>query len=139
MIAPIALVACLVIYAAGVARLWRRAGRGRGGLTIADVWAFVGGWCALVLALLSPLDALADARFAPHMVQHLTLILVAAPLLALGRPALALAWVARPPFRRRWSRVAAVASASTLAAWLVHSAALWAWHEIGRASCRERV
>jgi putative membrane protein len=47
---------------------------------------FLAGIGALALALVSPIDVLADERFSVHMVQHLLLTLVAPPLLLLGRP-----------------------------------------------------
>ncbi|HTD36580.1 MAG TPA: cytochrome c oxidase assembly protein [Candidatus Limnocylindrales bacterium] len=56
-----------------------------------------GGALALVAAvLLGPLDDLADASLAWHMVQHLALVLLVAPLLLLGAP-LRLALGALPP------------------------------------------
>ena len=54
-----------------------------------DRWrarCFTAALAALGLALLSPLDALSGALASAHMVQHLLLILVAAPLLALSAP-----------------------------------------------------
>ena len=54
-IAPLLL--ALVLYAIGVARLWQHAGTGRG-ITRTQVWCFAGGWLSLVVALVSPLDAL---------------------------------------------------------------------------------
>jgi putative membrane protein len=47
---------------------------------------FLAGLAAIAIALLSPIDALADERFSAHMVQHVLLTLVAPPLLLLGRP-----------------------------------------------------
>src|SRR5512132_172094 len=47
---------------------------------------FLGGLALVLVALCSPLDALADESLAVHMVQHLVLTLVAPPLLLLGRP-----------------------------------------------------
>ena len=44
------------------------------------------GCCAILVALDSPLDGLADRAFWAHMSQHLLLIAVAPPLLALARP-----------------------------------------------------
>lgn len=50
---------------------------------------FVSGWLILSLALLSPLCNLSVALFSARAVQHLTIILIAAPLIALsGAPAL---------------------------------------------------
>src|SRR4051812_43385095 len=46
-------------------------------------WAGIG---TLVIALMSPLDEVADEIFSAHMVQHLLLILAAAPLLVLADP-----------------------------------------------------
>lgn len=45
---------------------------------------FLGGWAALVLALVSPLCALSVALFSARVAQHMSLVLVAAPLLALA-------------------------------------------------------
>jgi cytochrome c oxidase assembly factor CtaG len=54
-----------------------------------DGWriaAFAGGLLAILVAVDSPLDDLADRAFFAHMSQHLLLITVAPPLLALARP-----------------------------------------------------
>src|SRR5207244_12004045 len=64
-----------------------------------ELVCFAGGWLALFVALVSPLHAWGAALFAAHMTQHEVLMLVAAPLLVLGRPvaptlrALPAAWV----------------------------------------------
>src|SRR5687768_10413108 len=47
---------------------------------------FVAGIAVLAIALISPLEAMSSALFSAHMVQHLLLILVAAPLLTVSRP-----------------------------------------------------
>jgi putative membrane protein len=122
-------------YAAGVARLWGHAGRGRGigGRAVAG---FALGWLSLVVALISPIDALGSRLFAAHMVQHELLMIVAAPLLVLGRPLAAWAWalpaawrapVGRMFHRPAW-RVPWLAVTGALAAWLLHGLALWLWH-----------
>ncbi len=49
-------------------------------------WYFATGLMTLFLALLSPIDALADMLFLMHMVQHILLIMVAAPFILLGLP-----------------------------------------------------
>ena len=46
------------------------------------------GLATVGLALAPPLDAAAEQRLSAHMIQHLLLVLVAAPLLAAGRPPL---------------------------------------------------
>ena len=48
--------------------------------------AFLGGLAALLLAIASPLDAFASLLLTVHMVQHLLLTMIAAPLLLLGAP-----------------------------------------------------
>ena len=70
-------------YLFGFARLWKRAAR-RDYLRLAA--CFAAGWITLALALLSPLDRLAETSFAAHMAEHELLMLVAAPLLVLSRP-----------------------------------------------------
>src|SRR5881398_3104888 len=76
-------------YARGVRILWSpRVGRGVGRWQGA---AFAGGLVAVVAALVSPLDAVADHLLSAHMAQHLLLVVVAAPLLVLGSPGTAFA------------------------------------------------
>lgn len=48
------------------------------------VASFFGAIAILVIALLSPLDALSEKYFAAHMTQHLLLVVVVAPLLAIS-------------------------------------------------------
>src|SRR5213076_896788 len=79
------LAASAIGYGWGVARLWRKAGVGRG-IRMREVLRFAAGWTALAAALLSPIDGLAERSFAVHMIQHEMLMIVAAPLLVLSRP-----------------------------------------------------
>jgi putative membrane protein len=53
-------------------------------------FAFYSGLTIVFIALESPVDTLAPSSFAVHMVQHLLLIMVAAPLLLLGNPTMTL-------------------------------------------------
>jgi putative membrane protein len=132
-------VACLAIsalgYASGLGRLWSRAGRGRG-ISRAQAAAFGGGWLALAVALVSPLDPLGVQLFSAHMIQHEMLMVLVAPLLCLGRPLVAWTWSMPPRWRRRvgrWTarrgwRSAWGAMTSLLGSWALHAAALWGWH-----------
>src|SRR5688572_16062236 len=65
----------------GVAKLWMRAGPGRG-VHSWQVACFATGWLALAAMLLSPLHSLADGFFTAHMAEHEIMISIAAPLLA---------------------------------------------------------
>jgi len=132
-------VGCLLVsaalYGVGVARLWHRAGPGRGVHTRRAL-AFAGGWLATAAALVSPLDALGTQLFSAHMLQHEALMVVAAPLFVLGRPLAAFAWALPPAWRRaigrffhrRGWRVPWLLLTAPLAAWLVHALVLWLWH-----------
>src|SRR3954469_17211648 len=127
--------ATAVAYAVGVARLWRNAGVGQGVARL-QALAFACGWLALVAALLSPLDALAEQLFTAHMAQHELLMVVAAPLVALASPLVVFIWALPHRGRRnvmramRGRRIAAAWTAITAPAvvWLVHGLALWIWH-----------
>lgn len=136
-IAPIVFGAAL--YLRGVHALWRRAGRGRG-LAPWRVGCFSGGMLAMSIALISPVDALGEALFAGHMVQHLVLMTVAAPLLALGAPIVgwlaALAPEHRHALLTRWrrarrARVLWQGASHPISTWLASAAVLWFWHAPG--------
>jgi putative membrane protein len=122
------------LYARGLRRMWRASGGG--GVRPWEAWCYAGGWVALFVALASPLHPWGRVLFAAHMTQHEILMLVAAPLLVLGRP-LIVYLVALPPAwahalgnlsNRAWWRHAWRAISNPLAAWAIHAAALWMWH-----------
>lgn len=124
-----------LLYARGALRLgrehrWPVAGSAR-------ATAFAAGVVLLAVALLSPLDAWAEASFAAHMGQHLILMMVTPPLLILGRPIVIALWaLPRAPrhrVARQWRRSRAWRPAidfvgSPLVSWLAASIALWFWH-----------
>ncbi|MBA4138205.1 MAG: hypothetical protein C0518_12890 [Opitutus sp.] len=107
-----------------------------GGLRRWEIVSFWAGWWTLVLAIVSPLHAWGGVLFSAHMTQHELLMLVAAPLLVLGRPLVALLFAiprgdarqlasfAREP---RWQALWRCLT-NPLAAWIVHAFALWLWH-----------
>jgi putative membrane protein len=131
-----ALALSLALYACGFLRLRGRAGMRSRRLRRWQGAAFMGGWATLVMALVSPLDALGAALFSAHMVQHELLMLLAAPLLVLGRPlgvwiwGLPAAWRTAVGRATRWRPLHATWAGITapLGAWLLHAAALWLWH-----------
>ena len=82
LIAAIIIVA-IVVYCIGLARAFAR-NPARWPVAKWRVAAFLLMIAVVISALLSPLDGLADRYFAAHMGQHLLLVLVAAPLLAVS-------------------------------------------------------
>ena len=66
--------------------LYLRGARARRSWPLWRTILFLGGLAAILAALASPIDALALDLFSIHMVQHMLLIVVAAPLLLLGAP-----------------------------------------------------
>lgn len=130
---PLALSALL--YGRGVWRMWRQAGAGRG-IRPGEVACFAGGWLALFVALVSPLHPWGNVLFAAHMTQHELLMLVAAPLLVLGKPLVAFLkalpagwaraasrWTKAPAWERAWQAIT-----HALVAWVIHLVVLWVWH-----------
>ena len=95
--------------------------------------AFLSGLAVIAIALMSGIDAYDTTLFSVHMVQHILLTLVAAPLLALGAPVTLLLRVATPEVRRRLilpvlhSRVLRVVSFPVVA-WLVFAGVMWGTH-----------
>jgi putative membrane protein len=130
-----ALVLSTTLYALGLIRLWRAAAPGRG-IRVPEVAMFCAGSCTLALALLGPLDAWAAHSFAAHMLQHETLMLIAAPLLVAGRPLAVWTWslhaidrhcvramIATPAWRATWRTMTGLTGAT-----IVQLAALLLWH-----------
>lgn len=124
-----------ILYAIGLARLWRNAGVGRG-IRSWQAASFYAGWLSMVAVLVSPIDALSDIFFSVHMAQHEVLMVIAAPLLVFGRPLIAMTWALpkewRSPvaasmqsgaFALLWRRISA-----PLTATVIHAVTLWIWH-----------
>lgn len=125
----------LWLYFSGVRRLWRAAGRGAG-VRKWEAAAFAGGWLALFVGLVSPLHPMGRVLFSAHMTQHEILMLVAAPLVVLGRPVVAFLWALPISGRRKFGALSKAgwfegcwrAISNPLAAWAIHAGALWVWH-----------
>lgn len=95
-------------------------------------WLFASGLAAIGVGLLSPIEAYEGSLFSAHMVQHLLLELVAAPLIVAGAPMTLALRAAAPPLRRSLlrllhSRVLRVVSFPVIA-WLLFAAVNWGWH-----------
>ena len=95
-------------------------------------WFFVGGLAAIGLALASPIEAYEGVLFGVHMVQHMILELVAAPLLLAGAPITLALRVSRPSVRRGllWVLHSPVVRAISfpVVAWVLFAAVNWGWH-----------
>jgi putative membrane protein len=123
------------LYFRGVRELWRGAASGKG-IKRWEAAAFGFGWLALFVALVSPLHPLGEVLFSAHMTQHELLMLVAAPLLVLGRPLVAFLWALPLGSARRvggWGKAGGFqrcwrAVTNPLAAWAIHAVSLWVWH-----------
>jgi len=129
------LAAFAIVYAAGIIRLWRHAGFGRG-IRLFDVLAFTIGWLTLVVALSPPIDELSEQSLMAHMIQHELLMVIAAPLIAISLPLVATLWAMPSPVRR--AVIDAVSThvvsriwrllTSPASVFLLYAAALWVWH-----------
>jgi putative membrane protein len=95
-------------------------------------WLFCAGLATIGLALLSPIEAYEGALFSLHMVQHMLLELLAAPLLLAGAPITLALRAASPSVRRRLlavlqSRIVHAISFPVVA-WVLFAAVNWGWH-----------
>jgi cytochrome c oxidase assembly factor CtaG len=75
-----------VLHLSGERRAVVLTGRPRDRRARSRALTFYAGLATILIALQSPLDALADKLFWAHMIQHLLLLTVAAPLIVLGHP-----------------------------------------------------
>src|SRR5438477_8599699 len=107
-----------LLYIVGCARIWHSIRKWQ-------AIAFAAGWLALLIALISPLDTLGGILFSAHMAQHEMLMIVAAPLLVLGRPLIAFLWALPASWRVRTGHLAQSFITGPFVATLLHAIALW--------------
>lgn len=124
------------LYGRGLVEVWRRAGVDHG-VQLHQAAAFFTGSVVLLVALVSPVDALGETQLTMHMIQHLLLMLAAAPLMAYGLTKAALAFSLPNPIRKEavtrkpWRtglHVAGRALTQPAVAWSLHAAAVILWH-----------
>ncbi len=95
-------------------------------------WLFLAGLAVVLVALVSPIDRYEGELFSVHMVQHMLLELVAAPLIVLAAPITLALRAASPAVRRgilavlhsrilRWL-------AFPITTWILFAAVNWGWH-----------
>ena len=133
-----AILLTVAIYLAGLTRLWRSSGVGRG-VSQTSAACFLAGAVMLLVALASPLERMAGALLTAHMAQHVILIAVASPLIVLGRPEVIFAFALPRRARRGVARNSGVRGLAQslrplvrpLPAALIHGAAVWIWHAPG--------
>ena len=138
---PLALVwAALGLHLLGERRAAILTGRPRGSRARRRALTFYAGLATVFVALAPPIDTLAEKLLWVHMIQHMLLLTVAAPLIVLGAPWRSL-WRPLPiGFRRRLARAAYRsqafaparalfrALATPLGAWLIFAGGLDAGH-----------
>lgn len=120
-------------YVRGLRRLWDSVGEGQV-VGVRRAAAFGAGLTVWAVALIA-LEPFAGAMFSAHMVQHLLLALIGAPLVLLGRPTAVLVHALGDHLRRRlgrWQgrirRSVPGAGALPAVALGVYVAAWWWWH-----------
>jgi putative membrane protein len=117
---------------------WRLRAAGHGQITA--TWRlplYLAGLASVAIALLSPLERLAEELFSSHMIQHELLTMYAPPLLLLGNPLPVVLWglprrarrvAAGPLMRGRILRRALWSLTFLPVAWSLYTVDLWAWH-----------
>jgi putative membrane protein len=130
----IVLLAAALVYVRGWVHLWRTLP------AVLPPWhlaAFLGGLFSVWIAMASPLSALDDELLTVHMVQHLLLMTVAAPLILMGAPAIVvLHGLPQHAVRGalgpllRWPPLQRLGHGLThpVACWLAGAGAVIAWH-----------
>jgi cytochrome c oxidase assembly factor CtaG/cytochrome c2 len=133
----VAVGAVAAVYRHGVARAWADAGRGRV-VRPRQVACAAGGLVAAAIAVLPAVDAAADRGLVAHMVQHVLLLAVAPPLLAVSGLLPAIVWALparwQPRARAAWRHGVRLQSddgrwfAWVAATFVVMAATMWVWH-----------
>ncbi|HWE49421.1 MAG TPA: cytochrome c oxidase assembly protein [Bryobacteraceae bacterium] len=126
----------VVISLALAGILYWRGSRLSRGVTRREQICFWAGMGVLIVSLISPLHPLGEQLFSAHMAQHELLMIVAAPLFVLARPAVPMLFGVPLQWRRiaggLFKAPAARSVWRTLTrpvnAWLIHAAAIWGWH-----------
>jgi putative membrane protein len=136
------------LYGRGLARLWKRVGVGHK-VRRWQAASYFGALGVIFIALLSPLDALSEELSSLHMVQHMLLMTVAAPLCILGGPTLVLAWGlpewqtgrGKPFLTFALRLLQAPVLWQPLLMWALFAVTLWSWHHpvFYQAALRDRL
>jgi cytochrome c oxidase assembly factor CtaG len=126
---PGVVIGVLVVGGAYISRWWRvRSGAGARRATDAPIWrlcCLIGSLLLALLALISPLDALADQLFFMHMIQHVLLLDLVPILAILGCTKVILRPVTRA-VRELEERASVFASPAF--AVILYVGVIWLWH-----------
>jgi putative membrane protein len=129
----------LLVLAVNYVRGWRGLRR-QGGDLLAPRWrlaAYLTGLATIAVALMSPIDVLADRLLTAHMVQHQLLQMIAPPLLLLANPFPFAVWGLPRRLRRDFRRFLVDESLARRllraltrlpVAGLLYALTLWGWH-----------
>ena len=96
-------------------------------------WSFSAGWLVMVLGLMSPVDSYSDDLFWMHMIQHVMITMIVAPLMLLGAPATLALRAASPRVRTTYlipflnSRLVRALTWPPSAI-VIYIASVWSWH-----------
>ena len=132
------LLALLSIYAIGGFRLGRRS-RSRRGTGFRDIYYLIG-IGAVFVALSSPIDVYSGDLFFIHMIQHLLLVMIAAPFILLSSPVANILWSCPlrlrhylGGFMNRTGIFRQVLRGATIPiiAWFMYVVTFWVWHSPG--------
>lgn len=129
------LLAISLLYGSGYAR--RRKVPGAAPVAGWRAACFAASIAVLLAALVSPIDAYSGKLGWVHMIQHMLLMMVAAPLFILGAPARTISWALPGSWKRsyrlamrrllRW-RLPRYSLSQPILIWLLFAATLWIWH-----------
>jgi len=96
-------------------------------------WSFAAGWLVMLLGLMSPVDTYSDDLFWMHMIQHVMITMIVAPLMLLGAPATLALRAASPRVRTTYlvpflnSRLVRALTWPPSAI-VIYIASVWSWH-----------
>lgn len=96
-------------------------------------WCFWAGWFFMLIGLISPIDTYSDDLFWVHMLQHVLITMIVAPLMLLGAPATLALRAASPRVRETYlvpllnSRLVWFLTFPPVAMF-IFIAGIWSWH-----------
>jgi putative membrane protein len=126
----------IFIYYRGLFFLWKKTGRYHG-ITFAQAFSYGLSILFLVLALVSPIDGLSAELSSIHMIQHMIIMMISAPLFILGAPAYVMLWAFPIAWRKKTGKFFRKAESwksgwyflfQPISLWVLFALTLWVWH-----------